>query len=210
LRLSSSLRHLSSNARRSVRRAAGQQSRDAWLRIELSSDPSERPGTRRGEDLELLDLLRCLDAAATDPLLRGVCLVMRGRLESWSRALSLQRALWTLRDAGKPVAVWAESLSTQQFLVASAAERLWLPESGSLQLVGLRTERFFLRDLLQRLAIEPEVVHIGRFKSAGEVLTRDSMSPEQRDQIESWQGDLFDELVKGVARGRGLRESRGP
>jgi protease-4 len=52
------------------------------------------------------------------------------------------------------------------------------------------------------------VVHVGKYKSAGEMATRRSMSVEQREQIESWQRDLFGELVAAIARGRGLEEDR--
>jgi protease-4 len=179
-----------------------------WLVVDVDGDVPERGHAGYGaRALGLLDLLRCLDAAAADDAIEGVLVRFRGELGSWSQALSLRRGLSSFRESGKGVAVWAESLSAEQFLVASAATRIWLPESGSLFLVGLRTERFFVRDLLDKLGAKPEVVHIGKFKSAGEGFTRGSMSDEEREQIEGWQKDLFDELVAGIADGRGQEEA---
>ncbi len=181
-----------------------------WLQVDIAGEPSERGssglGWGREPALGLLDLLRCLEAAGADPRIDGSLIRLRGDFASWGQALSLRRALLALREAGKGVAVWAENLSAQQYLVASAAERIWLPESGSLFLVGLRTERLFLRELLQKLAVKPEVVNIGKFKSAGDMLTRGGMSDEEREQIDSWQADLFEELVGGIASGRGIEE----
>ena len=181
-----------------------------WLEIDAAGRLPERGsggfGPGREPALGLLDLLRCLRAACDDPRVDGALIRMRGDLPSWAQALSLHRALLSLREAGKGVAVWAESLSARQYLVACAAERIWLPESGALFLVGLRTERLFLRELLEKLEVKPEIVHIGKFKSAGDTMTRDGMSEEEREQIESWQADLFDELVSAIAAGRGMEE----
>jgi protease-4 len=70
--------------------------------------------------------------------------------------------------------------------------------------VGLRLESLFLRGVLDRLDIKPEVVRIGRYKSAGERFTRDRTSPEDREQLEALADDLYGELVEGIAKGRGL------
>ncbi|NRA98093.1 MAG: S49 family peptidase, partial [Planctomycetes bacterium] len=104
------------------------------------------------------------------------------------------------------MAVWAEGLNDAQYLALCGADRIWLPETGTLFLLGLRTERFFLRDLLDRVGARAEVVHIGRYKSAGDTFTRDSMSDDERDQVESWQRDVFAELVSGISLGRELDE----
>jgi len=175
-----------------------------WLSVSIDGALPERSHLGLGKPaLGLLDLLRCLESARDDDRFEGVLIRLKGALGSWSQALSVRRALASVREGGKAVAVWAEALSAEQYLLASAGSQVWLPESGNLFLVGLRTERYFVRDLLQKLGAQPEVVHIGKFKSAGETFTRESMSDEEREQIESWQSDLFDELVTGIAEGRG-------
>jgi ClpP class serine protease len=68
---------------------------------------------------------------------------------------------------------------------------------------GLRADAFFVRDLLARGGVQPEVVRIGTHKSAGEMLTNDRMSDEQRAQLDAILGDNFAALVEGIAEGRG-------
>lgn len=177
----------------------------SWLEIDLFAEWGEQTraaGTSRG--LGLTDLLRCLERAAVDDRIGGVLIRLRGSGGSFASALSLGRAIRELKSRGRRVAVWAESLNDAQYLALCAADQIWLPESGTLFLLGLRTERFFLRDLLDRVGARPEVVHIGRYKSAGDTFTRDSMSDDEREQVESWQGDVFDELVSGISAGREL------
>lgn len=185
--------------------------RSVWLLVPLGSELSERPlapfGVPRDATLSHLDLLRALERAARDPRLAGVVLRFQGTgPHRFSQAAALRRAVDGLRAAGVPVAAWAESLSAPQLWIATGADALWIPESGSVQLVGLRSEQLFLKELLDKLDVTAEVVHVGRYKSAADFVTRRGMSPEQREQVEAWQSDLFDELVAGVARGRGLSE----
>ena len=96
----------------------------------------------------------------------------------WSKVHSLRRALTRVREDGKPVAAYAETLDAAGFLLATAATRIWLPEAGNLFLVGLRAESYFFRGLLANLGVRPEVVRAGDYKSAAERFTRDRMSPE--------------------------------
>ena len=151
---------------------------------------------------------------------RGAC---RGRLAAgWTRHWRIERvgavagctasgaaagdrlAVLRLRERGKPVAAYAESIDAPAFLVASAATRFWLPEGGSIFLVGIRFEATYFRGLLDRLRIEPEVIRVGSHKAMAERFTREQMSGEEREQLEGLADDLYDALVEGIAAGRGL------
>jgi protease-4 len=153
--------------------------------------------------LSLLETLLVLRRAARDPDLAAIAVRLEGPPGGLARVLSLRRALAEAAQH-KPVLVWAESLSTEELLAASTATRLLVPESGSVFLVGLRYEGVFLRELLDKLGVAPEVVRVGAFKSAGEMLTRSTLSPEQREQLEALLDDHFAALVEGVAEGRRL------
>jgi protease-4 len=218
---------LFANGVRAVRLAARGLERAAkanalWLLVPLGADLGERGravfGASRDAGFSHLDLLRSLDRAASDPRISGVLLRFQGSgPHRFGQAAALRRRVDRLREAGVPVVAWAESLTAAQLWIASGADPVWIPESGAVQLVGLRTEQLFLKDLLDKLDVEPEVVHVGRYKSAGEIATRRSMSPEQREQVEAWQADLYRELVDAIGTGRGLtpeevrdRIDRGP
>ncbi len=74
--------------------------------------------------------------------------------------------------------------------------------------LGLRIEGWFLRDLLDRLGLRAEVLRVGEFKTAGEMLARRGMSEAQRAQLEALLDDLYAVLVDGIAEGRGLGAER--
>jgi protease-4 len=193
----------------------------AWLVVRLApsleelSPPRLPFGPRPSPGL--LDVLALLEAAGRDPRVAGVLLRFTGPFEGWSRALSLRRAVTDLVASGKPVVAYGEIFDAESLLVASGATRVWLPPTGSVFLVGLRLEGLFLRGLLERISVRPEVVRVGTHKTAGERFTRDSMSPAEREQLEALADDLYAALVEALSSGRKLapeevreRIDRGP
>lgn len=179
-----------------------------WLDLPLRGPLDELPTLHspfgRTPAANLLEVLETLAAVAHDPQVEGVLVRISGSLRGMSRALSLRRSIAELRASGTPVVVYAETLEVESLLVASAASAIWMPESGNVFVVGLRLESFYLRGVLDRFDVAPEVVSIGKYKSAGEPFTRDAMSAESREQLEALADDLYHELVEGIAAGRKL------
>ena len=206
-----------------VRRASGNAARAArllaasvvlgrrapfWLLVRLEPPFEETRTARlpfsRGRSSSLLETLRALDAAASDPRVGGVLLRCAGAPHGYAAAASLRRAVDAVRAVGKPVAAYGESMHQAEYWVASGADKLWLPETGSIHLVGLRSESMFFARLLARLELKPDVVRVGSHKAAAETFTRESMSPESREQIEAYLDDVFGALVTAIATGRRL------
>jgi protease-4 len=201
-----------SRAATSLRGAAarsGLPARPWWVSLRFTEHVGEyaAPHLHRDVPTGLLDALAILDAAGRDPDVAGVWLRLDAPPAGWSTALSLRRAIEQLRAQGKPVVVYAEVLDGVSLLAASAASRIWLPETGRVFLVGVRAQGVYLREFLDRFGVTPEVVRVGSHKSAGEMFTRDGMSPEQREQLEGLTDDLYGALVEGIARGRGLPDA---
>lgn len=209
------LRRLGANASRIVRLASARISLPSdggvWLTLRLGAPVEELRTPQltfsRISRLQLLDVLRVLDAAAGDPRVAGVVLRFTGPVGGMGRALALRRAIAKLREAGKPVVAWSEGFEAESFVAASAATRLAVPESGSVLLLGVRLETLHMKTLLDKVGVRPEIVSIGAYKSAGERFTRSGISPEHREQLEELADGLYAELLDAIASGRGLDRS---
>jgi protease-4 len=199
-------------ARRVAAPLALPRGRPFWVRVRLEAPVPERarrpalPG--RPAPLPLLALREGLAAAGADPRVEGVLVTLRGTPLSLARGAALRRALAGVRAAGKPVVVYAERLGSEALYLASAASRVFVPEAGSVALLGVRFETFFVRELLDRLGVRADVVRVGEWKSAAEGLVRRGMSEAQREQLEALAEDLYGVLVDGIAEGRGLSPER--
>ncbi len=201
--------NLARGVRRLVERATVPRDGKVWLLVRLGGElpeilPSRLPFQRPPRQPSLLEALASLEAAGQDPMIAGILLRFTEPLQGMSGALSLRRAIDGARERGKPVVAFGDSYTAASLLVASGASRVYLPESGSVLLVGLRFDAFFLKGVFERLDVRPEVVRVGSHKTAGERFTRDSMSPEEREQLEALADDFYEPLVQGLAKGRGL------
>ena len=152
----------------------------------------------------LYGLLDRLDAAAQDQSVRGVVLRVQDFGAGFAKVQELRQALARCRQAGKEVVCYLDSAGNLSYYLATGADRIVLAPSTHLMLVGVRAEIIFARRLLDKVGVEADFVQAGRYKSAGEWLTREGPSQASRESIESIVEDYFDQLTEGIARGRGM------
>ncbi len=180
------------------------------LRIELSGELAEgEPGGIRpsvfgggGAPMDLLTLIATLRTAREDPMLGLVLLDVHGLRAGWSRLQSLRRALLALRASGKRVWAYLSDAGMPEYYLASAADRVFLAPTATFDATGLASEVVFVKGALDKLGIEAQLARAGRFKSAGEPLTRTSMSAEHRAMLDELLDDLYAQLVGDVATSR--------
>src|SRR5262249_20564780 len=125
----------------------------------------------------------------------------------WSKVHSLGRALERVRARGKRVVVYAENAGNAGAWLGALADGFWLAPQARLDLMGVRLETPFLRGVLERFGVQPLVIQAGRYKSAGEMLERESMSEESREALDAVAEDLYGTLVAALAVRAGSTEA---
>jgi protease-4 len=123
----------------------------------------------------------------------------------FARMEELRRAIAEFKKSGKKVFAYLESGSGGDYLVACEADHVCMPASAALMLIGLRAEIFFYKELLDRLDIRAEYLHVGIFKSAAEPYLRTGMSKEAKAQYNL----VFDDLYAGCYVGPIARARKG-
>lgn len=116
------------------------------------------------------------------------------------------RAVQDFRESGKPVYVWAESLTQTQYLLAAQADDIALDPMGGLWLEGYAVYPAFFAGLLDRLGIEAEVFRVGDYKSAVEPFLREDMSEAARENTQAWLDSLWATYLE---RSSAVREGTG-
>ena len=180
-----------------------------WIGLRLEHGVSEAP-RRGGLPLSstlplprlLPHLLETLRVAAEDPRVRGVFVKVGRAPIGWAKTSALARAFAHVRASGKRLVVHADATGNAGAWLGGLADQFWMAPAGRLDLLGVRFEAVFLRRVLDKLQIRPEVLSVGRYKSAGEALERESMSEPSREALEALADDLYRVLVEGLASGR--------
>lgn len=141
--------------------------------------------------------------AAKDDRVQALFVELAGVQGGFGKVSEVRRAIADFRKAGKKAFAYGEVFSTKDYLIALACDHAALPESGDLELYGLRAEVTFYKNTLDLLHLKADVLKMGAYKSAVEPFLSDKMSKENREQITELLDDNFEnEIVAGIVAGR--------
>lgn len=180
----------------------------SWLSLELSA-PFHEFGRRRfwKSRPDLQSLRQALKTSEKDPRVEGLTLSLKSFAQGTASAAVLHDVLRRYRAGGKKVVVYLpDGGTTREYLIASAADTVLLGRHAPLSALGFSIHTPYLKRGLDRLGVAPEVFARGEYKTAGEPLTRGSMSEAQREQLDAVLDEAFQRTVEAIAEGR--RQSR--
>ncbi|HEX6567621.1 MAG TPA: signal peptide peptidase SppA [Acidimicrobiales bacterium] len=152
-----------------------------------------------------------LHRAGRDPRVRALVVKVGGgrSVLALSRAQELRDAVRQFRDRGKLAVAWAETFGelgrgSVPYYVATGFDQIWLQPSGDVCLTGVAVQVPFLRDALDRAGITPQIAQRHEYKNAANVFIEREFTAAHRDATERLVASIMDQLVAGVAEGRGL------
>lgn len=180
----------------------------ASLRIgrNLSHEPRAKKLFGR-QEIAFQNLLLGIRKAAHDPQIKGLLVELDDFPLGFASAWELRRALGEFKSSGRKVVVYLGSPGNIEYYVASLADQIYMPPVGLLELNGLRAEMLHLKGTLDKLGIEAEFISTGKFKTAGDILTRDNISEGDSIQINALLDDIYEIMVSDIAVGRGITEN---
>jgi len=148
-----------------------------------------------------LDLLR---RVREDKAYKAVIVRLSSAQLGVAMAQELRLGIEELRAKGKEVIAVIEDDSQASYMVALAANKVVLPPSGDLMLHGVKADSYFLRQLLQKIGVSVQIVHVGQYKSYGETFTNDDYTTPARQNMSEIVDDMYDQLVSVIAKDRKL------
>ncbi len=143
-----------------------------------------------------------LRKAAADSRIKAVVLAPSHLGTGWAKVQELRNNVLAFRKSGKPVYAWLESPGTREYYLATAADKVFVAPEDFVDVKGLRAEMAFFRNTLDKLGVQVEIVHIGKYKDAGDMFTRTSMSPETREVMDSVLDGIYGNILQTIASGR--------
>ena len=141
--------------------------------------------------------------AAEDPDVEVLVVDLRGLVVNWAQLEELYEAVFEFRSSGKTLWAYIESGGNADFALACAADRVAMAPEGHVMVLGVAVELAFFRDTLAKVGLEADFLHVGKYKSAPEQLTRTEPSEANREMITALVDSRYELLVDLIARGRG-------
>ena len=150
----------------------------------------------------LRDIIATIHRAKRDTRIKT--LVIQPEVEGalWGQLQELHAAIDDFRSSGKPVVAYLEAGTSQEYYLASAANKVILMPAGEIDLSGLATYELFFRGALDKLGVFPDLLHIGDYKTYSNTFNEKGYTPAHREMDRSLNKDWFDQLVAAISAGR--------
>ena len=148
------------------------------------------------------DLIRSLAAAASDEQVKGVVLDLGNAGLNYAQIQEIRRHLLAIRATGKDVWYYTEQLTNGSAIIGSAANHFTLLPEGNVSLSGIYSESLYFKELLDKVGLKVDVIHIGDFKSAGETLYRTAPSDYAQKQENAIFDSIFEQILSNISKGR--------
>lgn len=159
------------------------------------------------EQIGIWSAINAINVAATDPAVKFIYLKPDGLSGQYAQTEEFRKALAAFRaTSGKPIVAFTESPGNGSYYLASVADKIYMSpyEGGINSLSGISSQLIFLKDILDRLGINMQLIRHGKYKSAGEMFIRNSSSKENLEQNEAMVASLWKTLSTEIAQSRDI------
>lgn len=197
------LTHLSVDRYRTVLKSK----KKYWVVLKLKGpiiEERRKPGIFSKKYPSLKEILDIIGKIGDDPETHGIYLIMEEPECGFAKKQEIRKALSDFKSKDKKIYCYAQSLGNSSYCLATVADSLFMNPSGFLNLTGLYSEIPFLKGTLDKIGIEVEAERIGKYKSASEIFTEDSMSSGFREAHNAILDDLFHQFTSTIAKSRNM------
>lgn len=183
------------------------------LTIDLSGAISERESATAPDLTSLVQgnlskpqnlnvIVEALAEAARNRDITAVYLKCGALEASPAACYTIRRAVLKYKESKKPVYAYADTYTMGTYLIASAADRVYMNPQGMMEMQGMSSTVLYYKDLLDKLGVEFQVVKVGTFKSAVEPYIMNSMSDPARAQMDTLLGNMWGVIKKNISETR--------
>ena len=161
-------------------------------------------GTGAVTPVGIYSAISAINAAAQDPAIRYIYMKPDAATGGFAQIEEFRTALKNFRDSGKAVVSYIENPSNAGYYLASVSDKIYMTryDGGMNMFTGISTQLIFLKDALDRLGINVQLIRHGKYKSAGEMYIRSSSSKENMEQNEAMINSMWDSWSSEIAQAR--------
>ena len=172
---------------------------------QVQDDPiSEILNKKNGKSTSLSELVHLINYAKKDDAIKGIYIKCQQNPNGYAASEEIRKALIDFRTSKKFVIAYAETITQKAYMIANAADEIYTHPQGGIEWNGFNYETVFLKGLLDKLEIQPQVFYAGKFKSATEPFRYTQMSEANKLQTSVWLGGLYDQFIANTATERYL------
>jgi protease-4 len=143
----------------------------------------------------LYDVVRMIRHAKSDSAIKGIYIKCGANPNGFANSDEIRNAIIDFKSGGKFVYAYADVITQGAYYVGNCADKLYCNPKGGVDWRGFAVQLAFVKGLLQKLEIEPQIFYAGQFKSATEPLRETEMTDPNRLQLTELLNDLYSHFL---------------
>jgi protease-4 len=160
------------------------------------------PISGQKESIGLVDIKKAILNAKKDKNIKGIYLQLSSVKAGFATLQEIRNALVDFKTSGKFIYTYGETFSEGAYYLASVSTKIFLTPEGLLEFNGIGTQMFYFKNLFEKLEIKPEVFKVGDYKSAVEPFLLDKMSDNNRNQLDTLLGGIYQTMLTDISKSR--------
>src|SRR6056297_773279 len=185
------------------------------LHLELSSPIADRSSKNPMESFDfqsfqpvnqlgLNEIIANIKKAKEDENIDGIYLDFTIIPAGMATIEEIRSALLDFKASGKFIISYADTYTQSTYYLASVADKVYLNPEGLLTWTGMRSEIMFFKEALEKIGIEAQIIRHGKFKSAVEPFMYNQMSDENREQVMTYMGSIWNHMLTRISESRNI------
>jgi protease-4 len=162
-------------------------------------------GNKALEQQGLDDILAAIKKAKDEDKVKGIYIeagTFAGAMPATLQAI--RNALVDFKKAGKFIVSYGDTYTQGTYYLCSVADSVVVNPQGMIDWSGLSSQVTYYKDLLEKVGVEMQVVKVGTYKSAVEPFLLNEMSEANREQILTYDTEIWGEMTKAISKSRGI------
>jgi len=158
-----------------------------------------------GAEPETLNrILINLKKAAVDKKIKGVIFRIHGAGGGYGMLEEIRQAIKAFQVTEKKVYAFATTMSRKALFLASACDSIFMPPTGYFTFTGFNSERFYIKNMLEKIGLKVNLHKIKDYKSAAEMIQEEEMTSYTREMTQWMLDQIWDIYMEAVTTDREL------
>lgn len=156
------------------------------------------------KSIGLNDILARIKSAKEDDNIKGIYLNPSTVGVGFASLKAIRDALVDFKKSKKFIVAYSDVYSQKAYYLSSVADKIYLNPQGSLDFKGLSSSVVFMKEALDKLGVQMQVIKVGTYKSAVEPFILNEMSPANKEQVSSYLNSIYTSFLNDISQSRKL------
>ncbi len=153
-------------------------------------------------------IIENIQKASIDKNIDGIFLKLSSLDAGIATIEEIRNALIQFKKSGKFLISYADIYTQGTYYLSSVSDKIYTNPQGGMDFMGLSIQVMFYKHAFEKFGIEPIIIRHGKFKSAVEPYMLDKMSEANEEQLSTYIGTIWTDMLQKISVERKIDVSR--